>query len=44
MVALPIAAALAALTSYISSKFLCLPKIDSPEKELLDELQTVKKF
>jgi hypothetical protein len=38
------ATALAALVSYISSKFLCLPKIDPPEKELLDELQTVKEI
>lgn len=44
MVALPIAAALAAFSSYTSKKFPCLPKIASPEKELLDELQTVKQI
>ncbi len=38
------ATALAALVSYISSKFLYLPKIDPPKKELLDELQTVKQI
>ncbi|MGC1854939.1 MAG: hypothetical protein WA659_06165 [Candidatus Aquirickettsiella sp.] len=38
------ATALAVLVSYISSKFLYLPKIDPPKKELLDELQTVKQI
>ncbi len=44
MVALSIAAALAALTSYISKESLCLTKIATPKKELLDELQTVKEI
>ncbi|WP_342219880.1 hypothetical protein [Rickettsiella endosymbiont of Miltochrista miniata] len=42
IIALPIAAAPAALTSYISKLSPCLPKITPPNKELLDELQTVK--
>jgi hypothetical protein len=40
----PIAAAAASLSSLISKKISCLPKIPKPKKEILDELQPIKRI